>query len=114
MNDAFGMRCGQRIGDLNGVVYGRRRIERTLFQYLRERRTLDVFHDEIERRIVLTDVIEAANVRMIQRGNCARFQFESMTEFAPLRQVFANLLDDDYAVQPRIAGQEDLTHAALS
>ena len=99
MNDAGGMRGGERVGDLGGEVeQSPERIDR------RDRRSCYMLHDEIVR----SDVIELANVGMIERGDRSRLAFEPPLKFL-VRQ-----LDGDRPVQSGIPGFVDLSHPALA
>ena len=55
---------------------------------------------------MLADVVERADVRMVQRGNRARFTFEPFAEWS------VDGFDGDDPIEPRVAGFEDFTHAA--
>jgi hypothetical protein len=70
-------------------------------QWSLERRTLDVLHHQIIR----TDIMQRADVRVIQCRDDARFAFEALGEFG-----FGDFQRDD-AVQSRIAGFVHFTHA---
>src|SRR5229473_1446019 len=57
-------------------------------------------------QIIRPDVVECADVRMIQRGNGARLALEALAEFV-LKD-----LDGDDAVQARVESTIHLAHAA--
>ena len=57
-------------------------------------------------------LIDRENVRMIQRSSGFRFNFETLQTLGIGREKFRQYLDRDIAVQPRISGPIDLTHAA--
>ena len=64
----------ERAGDLGGVFQGPIQRKRAL-----KRNTLDEFHDEIAGRIGrCTDVVEVANIRMVQGGDGADFAVEAL------------------------------------
>ncbi len=71
MNDAFGMGRLQRIGNVHGVLHGildrRRHAWRPPF---------DVLHD----KIIRPDIVERADVRMIQSGDGAGLALETFSE----------------------------------
>ena len=73
VDDAFAVRGIQRIGNLDGVL--QRLIER---QRPFERLALDVLHHQVVR----ADVVELADVGMIQRGDRARLALEAFAELA--------------------------------
>ena len=102
MHDALLVRGLEGVGDLPGNP--QRFLERDgpLVDPIRQRRPLDQFHDEI----VGPDVVQGADVRMIERGNRARFTFETVAE------VRGGDLDCDFAPEPRVARAIHLTHSA--
>jgi len=97
MHDAFAVRGVQRVGDLKRVLA--HRIER---QRAAQRIPLHKLHDQVIR----ADVIERADVRMIQRAHGARFADEAFAEVA------GHDFDGDPPPQPRIARLIHLAHAA--
>ena len=52
--------------------------KRTALQALRQRLTFQIFHDQELLVVVFTNIVERADVRMIQAGNGLRFAFESL------------------------------------
>src|SRR5215467_14912640 len=99
MRDAFPVRGIQCVQHLSGIFDG-------LFQRKRtsQRSAVDELHDEI----VGTDIIEMANVRMVQRSNDARFLSEALAKLAG-----ANL-DCDRTAEPCVGRAVDFTHTARS
>src|SRR6478672_8823537 len=101
MYDALFVRRFQRVRDLPGD--GESFLDRNSSRSDpgRQRRTLHKLHDQVIR----PDVVQSANVRMIQRGDGARLPIEAVAELR-----FGDL--DRYgAVQARIAGLVDFAHA---
>ena len=90
------MRGVQGVGDLHRQKDGLVRIQRA-----REPASFEVFHDEV----ALADVVQRADMRMIQRGNRAGLVVER-------RVVFVQPLDRDRSSQARVLRLPDLAHAA--
>ena len=61
---------------------------------------------------MLADVVQRTDVRVIQRGDGARFTVEALPELRIGCELRGENLDGDDAVEPRIAGPIDLAHAA--
>ena len=97
MRDALLVRGVESIANLRGVL--QRLIER---QRSLERRALDVLHHQVIR----PDIVERADVGMIQRRDSARFALESFAELG------LGNLDRDDAIEARVAGLVHLAHAA--
>ena len=85
--------------DLNGQTYG-------LFcrQGASKRFAIDVLHDQIVR----ADVVELANVGMIQRRNRAGLALETIAVLT------LQALDGDYTIETRITRLPYLAHAACA
>ena len=60
----------------------------------------DVLHDQVVR----PDIMQRANVGVIQGSYCVRFALESFGE------LFVRNLDRDHAIQPRIVSFVDFAH----
>ena len=99
MRDAFSVRRVKGIADLSGAAQNL--IQRHgAFQ----RDPFDVLHHQIVR----TNVIERADVGMIQRGHGAGFLFKARAE------LFRGSLDGNDAVQTRVASAINLAHPAFA
>ena len=61
--------------------------------------------------MLLTDVIERADVRMIEARDRSRFALEPLRN-ADSKHVRRENLDRDRAIEPRVARLVDLAHAA--
>jgi hypothetical protein len=86
MNDALTVRVVEGIGNVGGDgdrTVGR---ERSLKKTVRERLPLEVFHHEEVGPVVMAEVIERTDVRMIEKGNRASFPVET----AAVRRIHAD------------------------
>ena len=112
VNDPLAVRPLQRLGDLHAVRD--RLVERNLFA--REPRgeslALDILHDEVIDRARLPDVVERADVRMIQLRDGAGFTLESLAEIGVIRERRLQDFNGDRAVEAGIACLVDFPHAA--
>jgi hypothetical protein len=98
------------VGGIEGVsnlardVQGFFERHRPLLDTLGERRPFHQFHYEV----VGADVVERADIRMVQRGDGARFDFEAA------RELLRGDLDGHFAAKAGIACPPDLAHSALA
>jgi hypothetical protein len=92
----------ESLGDLAGDGEGFVKGERALPDVLGEGGAFDEFHDQV----IGADVVDRADVRMVEGGDGAGFALESFVEF-----FFGNF-DGDRAIEAGIAGSVDLSHAA--
>src|SRR5215475_3532372 len=112
MDDARSMRGVECGGDVDSD--GERLIDRqcTLPQSFRQRLPVDVLDDEIVDAVVVTNVVQRADVRMIQFRDRAGLAAESRTAIGIVHVLIAQYLDRDNAIEPRVTHVVDLTHAA--
>jgi hypothetical protein len=89
MHDAVAMRDSKRVSYLCGVLKGLRDRQRGALQTCRERFALDELHDEEASRqaIVVADVMERADVWMIQAGERSRLALKALLSVWAIRQL---------------------------
>ena len=79
MDDAFAVRASERVSNLDGN--GERIIDRKLrrsAQPVRERLPFEILEHEVVERSVPADVVNGADVRIVERRNRARFLLEAL------------------------------------
>jgi hypothetical protein len=114
MDEAHGMRRGQRRRDLRGQLAHVVNRERAPGQHFVQRLAVDVLHDEVGGAVVLRDVVEGADVRMVERRDRSRFALESTLESCVSCVLRPDELDRDDAAEPAVAGPEHTAHAAVA
>ena len=97
MDDASLVRGLERQGDLPGVV-----------ERCRERQwSFGRFSlDQLDHEVVGTDIVERADVGMVESRDCPRLALE------PIAELLGRHLDGDIATDPRVARAKDDAHAA--
>ena len=68
--------------------------------------------DQIVELAVAADVMDGADVRIVQRRDDAGFLLEALARFRIGRQRAGQDLDGHRAIQPGVTGAVDLAHAA--
>jgi hypothetical protein len=104
VNDVLGMCLDQCGHDLAGIQDCRVQRERAALEPGRQRVALHQFHDQV----VGPDVVEGADVRMVQGGYRARLALE------PLAELLLCGLDRDGAAQSRVDRAKHVAHAAFA
>ena len=77
MDDAVAMRLVERVGDLGRDRQRLVERERPFLEPRGQRLALEMRHDKEERAIDAADIVDAADVRMVQRGDGARLALEA-------------------------------------
>src|SRR5689334_3686274 len=84
----------------------------------RERLALEILHDEIVNGAVSVrgraDVVDGADVRMIEGRDDARFALEPLAKLQVGRQLRGENLQRDVAIEPHVARPIDLTHSPFA
>ena len=112
MGDPVAVRLVERVGDLHGDFQRLVQRERSLFESGRERLPVEVRHDDEMGAAGFTDVVDAADVRMVERRDRPRFPFEPLPQIGIAGDVWLQHLDRDAAIEPRVARFVDLAHSA--
>ena len=83
---------------------------RALLQPLRQRFSLQILHHEVVNAVLLSNVMERADVRMIQTGDRSGLPFESLLEIGVVGQMGRQNLDGHGAVEAGVLGFINFTH----
>ena len=110
MHHTLTVRLVQRIGDLDGVFEGLIQRQSAFLQTLLERLTLHVLHDEVVNPVLFADVVERADVRVVQAADGPCFTLEAFPALRIGGQVFGKDFDGNRAVQPGVGCTIHLTH----
>ncbi len=112
MHDAEPVSLVERIGHLRGDAHRRRERQRASREAIGERLALEVLeHQEIETG-VLADVVQRADVRMIERGDGPRLALEAHAEVGVARDVGGEHFDGDQPIESSVTRPIDFAHAA--
>ncbi len=106
------MRGGERVTDLNGEIESLLQRDRAFTQAVGKSFAFEVLHDQVGSAVVLADVVEVTDVRMVEGGDGAGFAFEAGGEFGVGREVCGKNLDGDDAIEASVAGAVNLSHSA--
>ena len=103
MDDADSVRGVESVANLRADVGNALRRHRPITDHV-DRRPLDEFHDEESHRLVgvgsrgFADVVQRADMRMVQRRHGPRFALEPLPGLGVVRHVRRQHLDGDRAV----------------
>ncbi len=103
----------QRTGDLDATREGFGERQRALQQPAGKRFSSHELHDQEPDRFGnrrVADVIQRADVGMIERRNGACFELEALAQFRIGRQLTRQHFDRDQAIEAGIPGAIDFTH----
>ncbi len=101
-------RAGDLHADLEDLIEG----QAPALQPVGERFAFEVFHHQVMGAVLMADVVQGADIRIVQTGDGARLNLEPLATFGAARQLCGQDLDSDGAVQAGIAGAVDFAHTA--
>jgi len=112
MHHSLAVSLVETIGDLNRVSQCLFEGQRSLLQTLRQGLPFEMLHDEEVHVPFPADVMEGADVRMVQTGDRARLSLETLAKIRITGEVCGENLDRYRAIETGIFGLIDLTHAS--
>jgi len=110
VRDSLAVRLVERVGDLDGVLQNLFERKRTFLEAFRQRLPFEMLHHQEISAVLVPDVVEGADVRMVQAGDGASFALEALAQFGSIGKVIRKDFDGNGALQTRIAGAVHLTH----
>ena len=114
MNDSLGMRGIEGIGNLNRQIEQRFRIHRAAVDAVFQRLPFQELHDDEGLAVFLVNLVDGADVGMVQRRRGARFPLKAIQGLAILGKFFGQKLKRDEAAKFEILGPVNDTHAAAA
>ena len=111
MHHAAAMRLLQAVADVGRVAQDLLDRQRTFGQAVSQSLAVQELHDQVIGAVLMPDVVQGADVGVIQRGDGSRFTVEALLGLSVVRQVRRQDLDRDGAVQPRVARAIHFAHA---
>ena len=112
MDDAEAVRGVERAGDVDRHAERLAQRQRPARDRVGERLPFEVLHDQVVDAVLMADVVERADVRMVQPRDRARLAVEALAQLRARGEMRGQDLDGDVAVETRVAGAIDLAHAA--
>ena len=112
MRDALPMRLVERVGDLDRNLQRLVERQRPLLQARGQRLAVQMRHDQVVRAIDAADVVDAADVGMVQGRDGASLALEAGPHIGIASDFARQDLDRDRAIEPRVARAIDLPHPA--
>jgi hypothetical protein len=99
VDDTVSVRLVEGVCDLDGVAEALVQRQRTLLQPLVERLALEVLEHEVVEAVLMSDVVEPADVGVVEVGDGPGFALEALAQVGVPGQVFGEDLDCDRAVE---------------
>lgn len=111
VDDPLPVRRVEGVGDLGAEIEDRRFRHRARREERLERLPLEQFHGEEALSFVLAEIVDRADVWMVQRRGSARLPFEPLDRARIVGQLRGQELQRDVPAQSQILGAIDDAHA---
>jgi hypothetical protein len=110
VGDAFGVRGGERLGDLRPQLDHLARRKRSACEPLAQRLTLEQLADDVGDAAFGADVEDVEDPGVLQRAGGARLDLEALERVRIVSSRGRKHLERDVTPEPRIPGAVDLAH----
>ena len=114
VHDALGVRGIERVGDLDRDVERAIEGQRPARDLFLERAAVEQLHHHVLLAVVLADVVQRADVRMVQRRGDARLATEPVERLAARGQLRRQELQRDVPPEPHVFGAVDDAHPSAA
>ena len=114
MHDAFAVRGVQRVRHLNRQIQQAIQFHRRPGDHVLQRAAIQEFHGDERFSIRLADVVNRADVGVIQRGSGLRFSLKARESLRVFRHIIGQEFQRNETVQPRVLSLVDDTHASAA
>jgi hypothetical protein len=114
MHDALPVRLVERIGYLKGDLKSFLDFQPPFGETCFERLAFEILHYQEIDSVLVPDIVEGTNMRVVQIRNGLRLAFEPNTQIGILGQMLWQDLDRNRALQAAIAGAVDFAHSTGS
>ena len=112
MHNATRMSCVERISDINSRCHEQIEFKRLAADQMLQGFAFEVLHHDEGATVVLTNVVNRANVRMIQAGRRLCFAAEAAEQVLVSSDIFWKKFERNEAAQAGVFGLENHPHSA--
>ncbi len=114
VNDALAVGGIEGVCDVDGKRHASREIERASGNFVLQSPAIQVLHGKKGLPFILTDVVDRADVGMIECGGSLGFAAKTFQGLAVLRYAFRQEFQSNKAVEARVLGLVDHSHASAA
>ena len=114
MHDAAGVRSLERVGDFQAEIEHALERQRARRDLVLQRLAVEQLHHDEVLAVVLADVVDRADVRMVQRRGDARLAPEAFERLGVRGQIARQELQRDLTAEPDVFRAVDDAHAAAA
>ena len=112
VNDAFRMRGVKRVGDFGAQIQHHIQRQRAPSDAIAQRLTLQILHDDEKLSIVLANLMDCADVRMVKSGSGASFPLKTLERLTVRGHILGKKLQRNKAPKLGVFGLVHDAHSA--
>jgi hypothetical protein len=114
VDDAFGVSCVEGIGNFNAQGNYRVQVHRPAQNGVLQGHSVEELHDDEAQAVLLANIVNRANVGMVESGCSTGLAFESFQRMGVVGYLLGQKLESHEATQPRVLSLVDHTHATAA
>ena len=114
MDDALGVRCVESVGDFDGQIEQRFGVQGTAGDTVLEGLAFEELHDDEGLAVFLIDLVDGADVGMVESRGGAGFSLEAVEGLAVLGQFVRKKFERDGTAEFDVFGAINDSHAATA
>ena len=114
MDDARGVRHIERVGNLRPEVHQLVDRQRLALDAILQRRAVEILHHDVLAVFVFANVVDGADIGMVERGRRPRLAPEALQRLRILRQFVGQKLQSDTPAQAQVFSLIHHTHTAAA
>jgi hypothetical protein len=114
MHNPAGVSRIERIRDLNSQLKQLRNLQRTPLDHMLEGAPLQILHGDKSLPVLLPDVVDGADVRMVESRSSLRLALKTAEGLSVFGNVVRQELEGNKAVQANVLGLIDNPHATAA
>ncbi len=112
MDDAFAVGGIERVCNFDGQVEKYLGFDRAAADEVLQRLAVQEFHYDIGAAVLFTDIVNGANVGMIQRGSCLSLSFKTRERLWRFRYIIGQEFQRNETMQAGVFGLVNNAHAS--
>jgi hypothetical protein len=114
MDNALAVRCVERVGDFDCQGKQNLGFQGTSGDAMLQGQAVEEFHGDERMSLVLADVMNGADIRMIESGSGLGFALEAGQRLGVFGDVVGKEFEGDEAVEAGVFGLVDYAHSAAA
>ena len=114
VHNSAGVSRIESVRNLDSQFEQLRGLERTALDHVLQGRAVQILHGDECLPVLLADVVDGADIRMVEGGSCLGFALKAAEGLRIFGDLIGQKLESDKTMQPGVLGLVDHTHTAAA